>query len=484
MELYAMTVHELQEKLQKKEASAEEIVQSIFNRIDAVDEKISAYITLTKEEAVKKARALDKEAQFSGLKGIPFALKDLFCTRGVKTTCCSKMLENFIPFYDATVVKKLNDAGGILVGKLNMDEFAIGTSTENSAFFATHNPWDLDRVPGGSSGGSAAAVAADEVPFSLGSDSGGSIRQPASFCGVVGMKPTYGRVSRWGAVAFASSLDQAGCLTKDVEDCALVMNYIAGADPLDSVAVDYEVPDYKQFLNTDIKGMKIAYPREYFAQGVDEEIKQRIMKALQQYESMGAIVEEVSLPHSEYALPTYSIIAAAEGSTNLARFDGVRFGLRDNEAANVLEMFCNTRAQGFGDEVKRRILLGTYALTTGCYEAYYLKALKVRRLITDDFTEVFKKFDIIVAPTTTSTAFKIGEQKNDDLTINKNDILTVAVNLAGLPGMSVPCGLIDGMPVGMQLIGKPFAEGSILKAAYAFEQNTDYHQIKPQLGVK
>jgi aspartyl-tRNA(Asn)/glutamyl-tRNA(Gln) amidotransferase subunit A len=391
-------------------------------------------------------------------------------------------LENFIPTYDATVVRKLYDRQGILVGKLNMDEFAMGSSTENSAFFPTRNPWDISRVPGGSSGGSAAAVAADEVPFTLGTDTGGSIRQPASFCGVVGLKPTYGRVSRWGVIAFASSLDQVGTFTKDVEDCALIMNIIAGHDAMDSTSVNMEVPDYTTFLKKDIKGLKIAFPKEYFAPGIDEATQEAVKKALKLYERMGAIVEEVSLPHSEYALPAYYLVAPAEASANLARYDGVRYGYRDSSAENVIELFSRSRAAGFGDEVKRRIMLGTYALSSGYYDAYYLKALKVRRLIYNDFAKVFADFDVIVSPTTPSTAFKLGEQSGDPLTLYMNDILTVPVNMAGLPGLSIPCGFAEGLPIGMQLIGKAFDEGTLLKAAYAFEQNTDFHTKKPGLG--
>jgi aspartyl/glutamyl-tRNA(Asn/Gln) amidotransferase subunit A (EC 6.3.5.-) len=415
---------------------------------------------------------------------VPYGLKDIFCTRGVRTTAGSRILENFVPAYDATAAQALKDAGGCLLGKLNMDEFAMGSSTESSAFFPTRNPWDLERVPGGSSGGSAAAVAALEVPYALGTDTGGSIRQPASFCGIVGLKPTYGRVSRWGVIAYASSLDQVGVFSRDVRDCALVMNVIAGHDPLDSTSVDMERPDYTEFLQTDIKGIKIAFPREYFQEGVEAGIRSAVKAALKQYEELGAIVEEVSLPYSEYALPAYYLVATAEASANLARYDGVRYGLRDFSADNVVDMFSLSRARGFGDEVKRRIMLGTYALSSGYYDAYYLKALKVRRLINEDFTRVFEDYDVIVAPTTPTTAFKIGEQIGDPLTLYMNDILTVPVNMAGLPGMSIPCGMVGGLPVGMQLIAKPFDEGSIFRAAYAFEQHTEFHKMQPQLGVK
>jgi aspartyl-tRNA(Asn)/glutamyl-tRNA(Gln) amidotransferase subunit A len=483
VELYELGLYELRDKLNREEASVHEIIESVLRRIHQVDGRVKAFVTLDEENALQKADQLKREELRRGrIAGLPFALKDLICTRSLRTTCCSRMLEQFVPPYDATVAARLNAEQGILVGKLNMDEFAMGSSTEFSAFFPTHNPWDLERVPGGSSGGSAAAVAADEVPFALGTDTGGSIRQPAAFCGVVGLKPTYGRVSRWGVVAFASSLDQVGIFSKDVADCALVMNIICGYDPLDSTSINMKVPDYTSFLSTDIKGMKIAYPREYFQQGVDKKNRELVMAALKKYEELGAIVEEVSLPHSEYALPAYYIIAPAEASANLARFDGVRYGLRDFEADNVTDMFSRSRAAGFGAEVKRRIMLGTYALSSGYYDAYYLKALKVRRLISNDFEQIFKDFDIIISPTTPTTAFKLGEQSNEPLTLYMNDILTVPINLAGLPGISVPCGFSDGLPAGMQIVAKPFDEGSLIRAAYAFEQNTAYHTVKPSLG--
>ncbi|MDD2619348.1 MAG: Asp-tRNA(Asn)/Glu-tRNA(Gln) amidotransferase subunit GatA [Syntrophomonadaceae bacterium] len=484
MELHELTVHELHEKLAGREVSAEELVSSFFSRINSLEPKLRAFLTITEEKALMRARETDKLGKYEGLDGIPFALKDIFCTRGIKTTCASKILENFVPTYDSTAGRRLEEQGGILLGKLNMDEFAMGSSTEHSAFYSTCNPWDLERVPGGSSGGSAAAVSAGETPFALGTDTGGSIRQPASYCGVVGLKPTYGRVSRWGVIAFASSLDQVGVFSKDVRDCAIVMSIIAGKDPLDSTSVELEVPDYSSFLDGNVRGMKIGYPREYFQQGVEESIKTAVMQALKKYEEMGAIIEEVSLPHSEYALPAYYLVAPAEASANLARFDGVRYGLRDFDAENVIDMFSRSRSQGFGNEVKRRIMLGTYALSSGYYDAYYLKALKVRRLIANDFEKVFNDYDLIVSPTAPSPAFKLGEQTGDPLTLYMNDILTVPVNMAGLPGMSIPCGLVNGLPVGMQLIGKAFDEGTLFKAAHAFEQNTDYHKMRPTLGVK
>jgi len=484
VQLCDLTIHQLKSLLEKKEVTAEEILDSCLMRIREVEPDVRAFITVLEDSAKNAARTIDKNGHYQGLSGIPCGLKDIFCTRGIKTTCASRMLENFIPNYDATAVGRLLEDGAVIVGKLNMDEFAMGSSTELSAFFPTHNPWDYSRVPGGSSGGSAAAVAAGEVPFSLGTDTGGSIRQPASYCGVVGIKPTYGRVSRWGVVAYASSLDQVGAVTRDVADCALVLKTICGYDPLDSTSVNIGVPNYLDSLQTDIKGLKIAYPREYFRQGVDELVKSAVMQALKTYESLGAVIDEVSLPHSEYALPAYYLVANAEASANLAKYDGVRYGLRDFSAENVVDMFSQSRALGFGTEVKRRIMLGTYALSSGYYEAYYLKALKVRRLLKNDFDQVFKDYDIIVAPTAPTVAFKIGEQIGDPLTLYMNDILTVPVNMAGLPGMSIPCGFADGMPVGMQLIGKPFDEGTIIKAAYAFEQATSFHLAKPGLGVK
>ncbi|MGE5389864.1 MAG: Asp-tRNA(Asn)/Glu-tRNA(Gln) amidotransferase subunit GatA [Deltaproteobacteria bacterium] len=483
MELFELTLHELLALHNNNQASSEEITNSIFERIHQVEDDVKAFISLDEENARRKAKAADNEKWSGKIAGMPFGLKDIFCTRGLKTTCASRMLENFVPTYDSTAGARLNDAGGILVGKLNMDEFAMGSSTETSAFFPTHNPWDLERVPGGSSGGSAAAIAACEVPFALGTDTGGSIRQPAAFCGVVGLRPTYGRVSRWGVIAYASSLDQVGVFTRDVQDCALVMNLIAGRDPRDSTSLEVKVPDYTTFLDTNVKGMKIACPREYFGQGVDAGIQEAVKKALLQYEEAGAIVEEVSLPHSEYALPAYYLVATAEASANLARFDGVRYGLRDHEADNVIDMFSVSRSRGFGSEVQRRIMLGTYALSSGYYDAYYLKALKVRRLIYEDFQKVFKEFDLIVAPTTPTTAFKIGEQTGDPLTLYMNDILTVPVNMAGLPGMSIPCGLLGGLPVGLQLIGKPFEEGTLIKAAFAYEEISGIRHLKPQQGV-
>jgi len=484
VELHELGLYELQSKLNQGEVSPQEIINAIFKRIHEVDDKVKAFLTLDEENAIKKAAALCKGENRTGLMaGMPFALKDLICTRGLRTTCASRMLENFIPTYDATVASRLNNAQGILIGKLNMDEFAMGCSNELSAFFPTHNPWDLNRVPGGSSGGAAAAVAAREVPVALGSDTAGSIRQPAAYCGVVGFKPSYGRVSRWGVAAYASSMDQVGVIARNVEDCALVLNTIAGKDPLDGTSADIEVPDYTSYLIPDIKGLRLGYPREFFAQpALDPGIKDLVEEALRKYEDMGAIVEEISLPYSEYALPVYYIIGPAEASANMACYDGVRFGLRDLEADNVLDMYCNSRANGFGDEVKRRVMWGTYVLSSGQYEAYYLKAMKVRRLIKNDFDNVFAHIDLIITPTTPTTAFKLGEKNNDFLTSCKNEVFTVSANLAGLPAISIPCGFSDGLPVGMQIIGSAFNEGKVLQAAYAFQQNTPYHQYKLQIG--
>lgn len=484
MELHKLTVHELQDMLAGKQISPQEITQAVLARIKAVDNQVQAFVTLTEETAWQQLAKLEGKVLSGQLAGIPYALKDIFCTRGIRTTCSSRMLENFVPTYDCTVVQKLSAEQAIMVGKLNMDEYAMGSSTEQSAFFPTRNPWDLGRVPGGSSGGSAAAVAADEVPFALGTDTGGSIRQPASYCGVVGLKPTYGRVSRWGVISYASSLDQVGTLTKDVHDCALIMNIISGQDSLDSTSVDLPVPDYTEFLDNDIQGMRIAYPRELLRYGINENVERAVKKALLKFEEMGAIVEEVSLPHCEYALPTYYLVATAEASANLARYDGVRYGLREFEAENVIDMFSKSRAAGFGSEVKRRIMLGTYALSSGYYDAYYLKALKVRRLIADDFNRVFADYDLIVTPTTPTTAFKLGEQDDDPLSLLMNDVLTVPVNMAGLPAISIPCGYHVGLPIGMQLIGQAFSEGLLFKAAHAFERNTDFNKLRPDLEVK
>jgi aspartyl-tRNA(Asn)/glutamyl-tRNA(Gln) amidotransferase subunit A len=485
LQLFLRTAHEIHDLLIKKEISAEELNKAVFDRLETVEDKIGAYITRTRETALERARLVDLQIRngekIPPLSGIPVAIKDNMCTDGILTTAGSKILSNFIPPYSATVVKKLDAAGITMVGKTNLDEFAMGSSTENSAFFATRNPWDINRVPGGSSGGSAAAVAAGEAVCALGSDTGGSIRQPASFCGVVGMKPTYGAVSRYGLIAYASSLDQIGPFTRDVTDCALMLNVICGHDPLDSTSAKYQVSDYTGFLKDDVRGMKLGVPEEYMAEGIDPEVRGVILKAMEKLESLGAVVEYTSLPHTEYALPTYYLIAPAEASSNLARYDGVRYGIRAEEAEDVIDMFMKTRSKGFGNEVKRRIMLGTYALSAGYYDAYYLKALKVRTLIKEDFDRAFEKYDLLLSPVSPTTAFRIGEKTDDPLQMYLSDICTISVNLAGIPGISIPCGFVGGMPVGLQLMGKHFDEGTLLRAAYAFEQNTDYHKSFPEL---
>jgi aspartyl-tRNA(Asn)/glutamyl-tRNA(Gln) amidotransferase subunit A len=486
MSLFDHKISELHRLLHKKEISVSDLVDESFRRIGEVEEKVQAFLTLNEENARAKAKELDdklakEENDFGTLFGMPIGIKDNIVTKGLRTTCASKILYNFDPIYDATVMERLHEAGAITIGKLNMDEFAMGSSTENSGFQLTRNPWDLERVPGGSSGGSAAAVAAGEVPFALGSDTGGSIRQPAAFCGVVGLKPTYGRVSRFGLVAFASSLDQIGPITRTVEDNAYLLQVISGLDPMDSTSANVEVPNYVEALTGDIQGLKIAVPKEYLGEGVAEEVRQSVLNALKVLEKLGATWEEVSLPHSKYALATYYLLASSEASANLARFDGVRYGYRTDNAKNLIDMYKQTRSEGFGNEVKRRIMLGTFALSSGYYDAYYKKAQKVRTLIKQDFEKVFEKYDVIIGPTTPTPAFKIGEKTNDPLTMYANDILTIPVNLAGVPGISVPCGFVNGLPVGLQIIGKHFDESTIYRVAHAFEQATDYHKQKPAL---
>lgn len=485
MSLFDYRVSELHSLLHKKEISVSDLVDESFKRIHEVDEKVQAFLTLNEEQARTKAKELDEklatEKEFGLLFGMPIGIKDNIVTKELRTTCASKILYNFDPIYDATVVERLHQADAITIGKLNMDEFAMGSSTENSGFQLTRNPWDLERVPGGSSGGSAAAVAAGEVPFALGSDTGGSIRQPAAFCGVVGLKPTYGRVSRYGLVAFASSLDQIGPITRNVEDNAYLLQVISGVDPMDSTSANVDVPDYVSALTGDIQGLKIAVPKEYLGEGVSEEVRQSVLDALKVLEGLGATWEEVSLPHSKYALATYYLLASSEASANLARFDGVRYGYRTDNAKNLIEMYKQTRSEGFGNEVKRRIMLGTFALSSGYYDAYYKKAQKVRTLIKQDFENVFEKYDVIIGPTTPTPAFKIGEKTSDPLTMYANDILTIPVNLAGVPGISIPCGFVNGLPVGLQIIGKHFDESTIYRVAHAFEQATDYHKQKPTL---
>lgn len=477
MKLNQLTAHELLDKLKAQTTTSGAIQESLYARIQKVESKVNAYA----RNKVVNSQNLNFTAQ-GVLKGLSITIKDNICTEGLPTECCSKILGGFIPPYDATVIKKLKDSGAVIsVLKANMDEFAFGSSTENSCFGPTHNPWDLNCVPGGSSGGSAAAVASDEAIWALGSDTGGSIRQPASFCGVVGLKPTYGRVSRFGLIAFASSLDQIGPITKDVQDAAILANVISGYDAQDSTSVNQNVPDYTKNLTGDIKGLKIGIPKEYFIAGMDEEVKAIIQEAVNKLKNLGALISPVSLPHTEYAVPVYYIIATAEASSNLARFDGVQYGFRA-ESENLMQMYKLTRAQGFGQEAKRRIILGTFALSHGYYDAYYLRALKVRTLIKQDFDKVFYDFDCIVTPTSPSCAFKIGERSKDPLKMYLSDIYTISVNLAGIPAISIPCGFTKkGLPVGLQIIAKAFDEEMLFRVAHTFEQNTDWHKLKPKL---
>ncbi|MBD1370763.1 Asp-tRNA(Asn)/Glu-tRNA(Gln) amidotransferase subunit GatA [Hazenella sp. IB182357] len=482
MTLMRHSLKSLHTELANGSLTASDLVEASLKEIERVDGQVKAFLKVDHEGARAVAKHIDqnRSAKRGLLHALPMALKDNICTDGLTTTCGSKLLANYTPVFDATVTKQLRTHGSILMGKLNMDEFAMGSSNENSGFFPVHNPWDLERVPGGSSGGPVAAVAAGEVFFSLGSDTGGSIRQPASFCGVVGLKPTYGRVSRYGLVAFASSLDQIGPITKNVEDAAYVMQAISGYDPMDATSIPQDVPDYLSALTGDIKGLKVGVPKEMMGEGIDPGVRAQIQKALTQLEKMGAIVEEVSLPHAEYAVATYYLIAPAEASSNLARYDGVRYGMRQ-EGKNLLDLYLETRSQGFGDEVKRRIMLGTYALSSGYYDAYYLKAQKARTLISQDFEKIFAKYDVVVGPTTPNTAFKFGEKTDDPLTMYLNDICTIPANLAGLPAISVPCGLADGLPVGLQVFGKAFDEATLLRVAHAFEQETETLEA-PTLG--
>jgi len=485
MELTNLTAHECSDLLKAKKISSTELTTACIERIQTTDGQYKSFLSTDHASAIKKAAECDKILS-SGVKtpklfGVPVAIKDNMCIKGSRTTCASKILENFIAPYDAGVIEKINAEGMIVLGKCNMDEFAMGSSTENSYFGPSKNPWDLTRIPGGSSGGSAVSVAARQAPLSLGSDTGGSIRQPAACCGIVGMKPTYGRVSRYGLVAFASSLDQIGPFSRDVEDAALLLNVISGHDPKDSTSIKLEVPDYTASLTKKIKGMKIALPKEYFEKDKNAEGVKSAIEAVKIFEKLGATVEQVSLPHTDYCLATYYIIATAEASSNLGRYDGVHYGYRNKAAVNLREMYETSRAEGFGAEVKRRIMLGTYVLSAGYYDAYYLKAQKARTLIKQDFDELFKKFDCVLTPTTPTPAFKIGEKISDPIQMYLSDIFTISVNLAGLPGISIPCGFSkDNLPLGLQLIGKPFGEGEILKAAHAYEQNTDHHTKKPK----
>ena len=486
MNITELTVHDLQQKLKSKELTIAEILESYCNRINEKEPEVEAFVTTYLEEAKAEAKKIqekiDNGEDLGEYAGIPIGIKDNLCMKGTKTTCSSKMLENFVSPYDATVIEKLKDENIISLGKLNMDEFAMGSSTESSYFKKTKNPWNLNKVPGGSSGGSAAAVAANMVPWALGSDTGGSIRQPASLCGVVGLKPTYGLVSRFGLVAFASSLDQIGPITKDVRDSAMLLSLIAGHDEKDTTSEEIEKKDYTKALKNDVKGLKIGVPKEFFGEGINEEVKKELTKAIETYKELGAEVEEFSLDVAKYALATYYIIACAEASSNLGRFDGIRYGYRTPEYSNLKEIYKKSRSEGFGEEVKRRIILGTYVLSSGYYDAYYKKAQKVRTLVSNEFSKAFEKYDVILTPTSPVTAFNIGEKSNNPLEMYLADICTVSINIAGVPAISIPCGVdSEGMPVGMQLIGNKFEEEKILNAAYTFEQKVKFREnYKPE----
>lgn len=489
MKLFEQPAHVLHDMLVNKEITSLELTQAVLARIDEVEGDVQAYLTITREEALARAKAVDekiaKGEEIAFLEGIPGAIKDNICTKGIKTTCASKILQKFVPPYDATVMQKLEAQNPVVLGKTNLDEFAMGGSTENSAYHPTCNPWNTDCVPGGSSGGSAAAVAAGTAVWALGSDTGGSIRQPASFCGVVGMKPTYGRVSRYGLVAYASSLDQIGPITKDVTDCAHILNIIAGRDEMDSTSLDVQVPDFTKALVQDVKGLKIGLPKEYFVKGMDPEVEAAVKNGVKELEKLGAEVVEISLPNTDYAISTYYLIAPAEAATNLARYDGVSYGERAEDAADLVEMMTKTRTQYLGEEVKRRIMIGNYALSAGYYDAYYLKALKVRRLVKEDYDKAFKDVDVIICPAAPSVAYKIGEKISNPLEMYLQDACTVPLNLAGLPGISVPCGYNkDKMPIGMQIIGKALDEETILRVAYTYEQSQSHHEDRAQLGGK
>lgn len=486
MELYQLPIHDLSDLLRKGEVSSVEVTKIFLKRIEEVDKKINSYISLTKEFAIKQACEADKRLKKGGdlprLLGIPISIKDLICIKGINATCGSKMLQNFVPFYNATVINRLQENGAVFLGKTNMDEFAMGSSNENSFFGVTRNPWDLDYVPGGSSGGSAAAVAADLCMGSLGSDTGGSIRQPANFCGVVGLKPTYGRVSRFGLVAFASSLDQIGPITKNVTDSAILMNIISGKDQFDSTSANVPVPDFTKSLVNNVKGLRVGIPKEYFVEGMDQGVEKSIKEGLKVFDELGAESIDVTLPHTEFAVATYYILASAEASSNLARYDGVKYGYRAGSSNDLHGMYRNTRKEGFGNEVKRRIMLGTYVLSAGYYDAFYLKAQKARTLIKKDFDDAFKKCDVIIAPTTPYSAFKLGEKTEDPLQMYISDILTISANLAGIPAISIPCGFNkNGLPIGMQIMAKHFEEETVFRAAFSFQQNTEYHLKKPEL---
>jgi len=485
MSLAQLTLHEASDKLRKREITSLELTEAVYQRIADTDDKVHAYLTLAREAALEQANRADEKLKQATdpapLLGIPIALKDNFLTKGLRTTCASKILGDFIPPYDATTVDRVRSAGAVIIGKTNLDEFAMGSSVENSAFFATCNPWNLERIPGGSSGGSAAAVAADECIAALGTDTGGSIRQPAACCGIVGLKPTYGRVSRYGIIAFASSMDQVGPMTKDVRDAALLLEAIAGQDPADSTSINSSVPRYSAALNGDIKGLRLGIPKEYFVSGMQIEVGEAVRSAIRELEKHGAVIEEISLPHTEYAVAVYYIVATAEASSNLARYDGMRFGRRAN-GKDLIETYMISRDEGFGAEVKRRIMLGTYALSAGYYDAYYLKAQRVRTLIRKDFDAAFGRCDVIVTPTAPTTAFRLGEKTQDPLQMYLSDIYTISINLAGLPAISLPCGFDgEGMPIGLQIIGKHFDEATILRVADTYERATEWHKTKPRI---
>lgn len=485
MQLYQQTIRELHQQVKDGQVTSRDITESVLSRIDEVEPVLNSYIRVMEDEALAQADEIDDhlrqgDIEPTYLTGIPIAVKDVLCTNGMTTTCGSKMLEHFVPQYDATAIARLHQHHPVLIGKTNMDEFAMGSSTENSAFGVTKNPWDTERVPGGSSGGSASAVAAGEAIAAIGTDTGGSIRQPAAFCNVTGLKPTYGRVSRYGLVAFASSLDQIGPVAKDVFDAAILLRAISGHDPRDSTSVDTPVPDYTQALVPDVEGMTIGIPQEYFAQGVHPEIEQAIRRSIRTFEEAGATCRDVSLPHTEYGVVTYYIIAPSEASSNLARYDGVKYGYRTETYADLMDMYTKTRSQGFGAEVKRRIMIGTYALSAGYYDAYYLKAQKVRTLVRQDFEKVFQEVDVLATPITPTPPFKIGEMVDDPLTMYLTDVFTIPVNLAGVTGISIPCGFTqDNLPIGLQLIGGHFQEEKILRAAYTFQEQTAFHKCTP-----
>jgi len=485
MNLNELTIKQAHEGLKKKDFSSVELTKACLSQIKKIDDKIKAFITVTEDEALKKAKAVDKAGDFSNpLTGIPAGIKDIFCTKNVRTTIGSKILENYVAPYSGSVIKKLEDQNYILLGKTNMDEFACGSSTETSHFFQTKNPWDINRVPGGSSGGSAAAVSANQCIYSLGTDTGGSIRQPASLCNIVGLKPTYGRVSRYGVIAMASSLDQVGPMTKTVEDAALVLEQIAGLDKNDSTTLNKPVPNYSAEIKKDIKGLKIGVPKEYFIEGIEPGVEKTVKEAIKKLEDLGAKITEVSLPHAKYGLAVYYIIMPSELSSNLARYDGIRYGF-SAQGENLMDQYLKTRAQGFGAEIRRRVMLGTYTLSAGYYDAYYLKAQKVRTLVKQDFEKAFEEVDCLVTPTSPTVAFKLGEKTDDPLTMYLSDIFTVSINIAGVTAVSVPCGFSQPkddkkeLPVGLQLIGPQFAESTILRAAYNYEQATDWHKKKP-----